>query len=401
MNEKLLAELKKQDPARLTSEMVRIKSYSFMENQEDEISQYIMDFFLERNIRAYRTEIVPGRFNVFAVLEGTDRENSPSLMLTGHMDTVPAYDFEDAFSGRIAEEADGRKYVYGRGSNDMKGPLAAMMCAMAAIKDSGIKLKGDLVFCGVADEEEEGIGTAALIKSGPITDAAVIGEPNSLEIALGHKGLEWIEIEFEGKKVHGGSQKTGVNAIMSAGKFIHKLESYLPELAKRTHPVLGEATLNIGTIQGGDQPSTVPDKCVIRLDRRCNIGETIEQVYEELEAICEEIRREDPTFKAEVRDVFGGKTLRHVPFCTEKDDPLVLAAIKAEENAGVSPVLTAFRAWTDAGFMNHYTSCHCIIMGPGELALAHSIHEKISVEELETAARIYADMAVDYCGVQE
>ena len=124
-----------------------------MENQEAEILQYILDFFLERNIRAYRTEIVPGRFNVFAILEGTDRENSPSLMLTGHMDTVPAYDFEDAFSGRIAEEADGRKYVYGRGSNDMKGPLAAMMCAMAAIKDSGVKLKGDLVFCGVADEE--------------------------------------------------------------------------------------------------------------------------------------------------------------------------------------------------------------------------------------------------------
>lgn len=80
MNERLLEELKKQDPAKLTSEMVKIRSYSFMENQED------------------------------------------------------------AFSGRIAEESDGRKYVYGRGSSDMKGPLASMMCAMAAIKDSGIIL---------------------------------------------------------------------------------------------------------------------------------------------------------------------------------------------------------------------------------------------------------------------
>lgn len=195
MNERLFEELKKQDPAKLTSEMVKIKSYSFMENQEDEISQYILDFFRERGIKAYRTEIAPGRFNVFAVLEGTDRESSPSLMLTGHMDTVPAYDFEDAFSGRIAEDEDGRKYVYGRGSSDMKGPLASMMCAMTAIKDSGIKLKGDLVFCGVADEEEEGIGTAALIKSGPITDAAVIGEPTSLGIALAHSIHEKVSVE--------------------------------------------------------------------------------------------------------------------------------------------------------------------------------------------------------------
>lgn len=97
MNERLLEELKKQDSAKLTSEMVKIKSYSFMENQEDEIYQYILDFFRERGIKSYRTEVAPGRFNVFAVLEGTDRENSPSLMLTGHMDTVPAYDFEDAF----------------------------------------------------------------------------------------------------------------------------------------------------------------------------------------------------------------------------------------------------------------------------------------------------------------
>lgn len=77
----------------------------------------------------------------------------------------------------------------------------------------------------------------------------------------------------------------------------------------------------------------------------------------------------------------------------------MLAAIKAEKDAGVAPVLTAFPAWTDAGFMNYYTDCHCIILGPGELALAHSIHEKVSVDELEAAARIYAEMAVDYCGV--
>ena len=162
---------------------------------------------------------------------------------------------------------------------DMKGALAAAMCAMVELKESGTRLKGDLIFCGVADEEEAGIGTRSLIETGPEATYSVICEPTSLEINLGQKGLEWIEVSFRGHKVHGGAQKEGVNAIMMAGRFLHKLETeYLPKLAQRTHPVLGQATLNIGTIAGGDQPSTVADHCSIRLDRRCLPSETIAQV---------------------------------------------------------------------------------------------------------------------------
>ena len=261
----------KADPIRLTMDMVAIPSYSFMENQEEAISQYILDFFLEHGFTAYRTEIEPGRYNTVAILEGTERETSPSLMLTGHMDTVPAYDFEKAF-----EPWEDAENVYGRGTVDMKGALAAAMCAMVEIKESGTRLKGDLIFCGVADEEEAGIGTRSLIETGPEATYTVVGEPTDLHIALGHKGLEWIEVSFKGKKVHGGAQEEGVNAIMMAGRFLQKLETeYLPKLAQRTHPILGKATLNIGTITGGDQPSTVADHCRIRLDRRCLTSETI------------------------------------------------------------------------------------------------------------------------------
>ena len=104
----------KVDPSRLTMDMVAIPSYSYMDHQEEAISQYILDFFLEHGFTAYRTEIVPGRYNTFAILEGTERETSPSLLLTGHMDTVPAYDFEKAFEPWEDEE-----YVYGRGTVDM------------------------------------------------------------------------------------------------------------------------------------------------------------------------------------------------------------------------------------------------------------------------------------------
>ncbi|MDD6815466.1 MAG: M20/M25/M40 family metallo-hydrolase, partial [Firmicutes bacterium] len=282
----------KVDPIRLTMDMVAIPSYSFMDNQEEGISQYILDFFLEHGFTAYRTEIEPGRYNTVAILEGTERETSPSLMLTGHMDTVPAYDFEKAFEPWEDEEN-----VYGRGTVDMKGALAAAMCAMVEIKESGTRLKGDLIFCGVADEEEAGIGTRSLIETGPEATYTVVGEPTDLHIALGHKGLEWIEVSFKGKKVHGGAQEEGVNAIMMAGRFLHKLETeYLPKLAQRTHPILGKATLNIDTINGGDQPSTVADHCSIRLDRRCLTSETIAQVYAELQELIDQLHREDPRF---------------------------------------------------------------------------------------------------------
>ena len=383
----------KKDAVQLTKEMVEIKSYSFMENQEEEISKYILDFFTENGITSYRTEIVPGRYNTFAILKGEDSENNPSLLLTGHMDTVPAYDFKEAFTAR--EDAD---YLYGRGSCDMKGALAAMMRAMVNIKESGTKLKGDLIFCGVADEEEAGIGTESLIKTGPEATYAVIGEPTKLEIALGHKGLEWIEISFKGKKVHGGAQKDGVNAIMMAGRFLHKLETeYLPKLEKRTHPVLGTATLNIGTITGGDQPSTVADKCSIRLDRRCLTDETIAQVYEELQAICNELHEEDPKFEAEIRDVFNGETMPHIPFCTDENSPLVKAAENALGREGMTPVLTCFPAWSDAGFMNALTKSECIVLGPGDLSVAHSIHEKISKRQLLSAVSVYEEMAREIC----
>ena len=383
----------KKDAVQLTKEMVEIKSFSFMENQEEEISKYILDFFTENGITSYRTEIVPGRYNTFAILKGEDSENNPSLLLTGHMDTVPAYDFKEAFAAR--EDAD---YLYGRGSCDMKGALAAMMCAMVNIKESGTKLKGDLIFCGVADEEEAGIGTESLIKTGPEATYAVIGEPTKLEIALGHKGLEWIEISFKGKKVHGGAQKDGVNAIMMAGRFLHKLETeYLPKLEKRTHPVLGTATLNIGTITGGDQPSTVADKCSIRLDRRCLTDETIAQVYEELQAICDELHEEDPKFEAEIRDVFNGETMPHIPFCTDENSPLVKAAENALGREGMTPVLTCFPAWSDAGFMNALTKSECIVLGPGDLSVAHSIHEKISKRQLLSAVSVYEEMAREIC----
>ena len=225
-----------------------------------------------------------------------------------------------------------------------------------------------------------------------------------MKIALGHKGLEWIDVLVEGFKVHGGNKEKGINAIEMASSFIQKIYTeYVPVLNSREYPVLGVPTINVGRIAGGDQPSTVPGECLIQLDRRCVPTETIEQVYRELEEICDELHRQDPRFKAVVRDNFADSTdtLPRIPFCTEAEDPLVTAIqqamAEAEEGPSWTGELTAFPAWSDAGAISNKTGSHCVVMGPGDLSVAHSIHEYIYVDDVQKAAWIYGLTAINYC----
>ncbi len=404
IKKRLLDELEKIDVAKLTSDMIKIQSYSFMPQQEREIAIYIDEYFKTQGIESEAIEIEDGRYNVVAKLPGKNPDKARSLMLSGHMDTVPAYDFEDAFSGRIENG-----WVFGRGACDMKGPLASMMAAMVAIKNAGIELDGDLYFTGVADEEEQGKGVKYLIKHGPYTDAAIVGEPSEMEIDLGNKGLEWIEVKIHGKKVHGGDYKNGINAIQMASRFINRIcDEYVPVLEGREHPVLGVPTINVGKIEGGDQPSTVPGECVIKLDRRCVPEETIEQVYGELEEIAAKLHEEDPRFNATIRDMFeGANDMPHLPYFTEPTDPLVESVKKAmcvegeirrNEKVDEDAIkLSVCPAWTDAGFLSSETDTTCIVFGPGEVGVAHSIHERIEIEAMKKAAYIYAVTAMNYC----
>ena len=284
----------------------------------------------------------------------------------------------------------------------MKGPIAAMMAAMAAIKRSGTVLRGDLYFTGVADEEEQGKGTAYMIENGPHADGVIVGEPTDMRLSPGNKGLEWIGVTFKGKKVHGGRQKEGINAIQMASRFVNKVyDEYVPLLDSREYPVLGAPTINIGTISGGDQPSTVPDHCKIVLDRRMVPSETIEQVYEELRELGEELHREDTRFECEVRDVFDGlNLLPHLPFLTEDGDPIMTTVKDIYNDRGKEIVIEPFPAWTDAGFISSQTHSKCLVLGPGKLKVAHSVDEYIDIDQMEEAAEIYAETALRYCGTK-
>ncbi len=378
----------------LLCDLIRAPSYIGLPRQEEKTVAVLAKYFEKNGIEFSTTEVRPGRPNLSAVVQSP--KPGAHLILCGHTDTVAPNKIStmEPFS---AEIRNGR--IYGRGAVDMKGPVAAMAAALVALKKLQLLERGAVTLAAVIDEEMESLGAEALIRTGITADGAIVGEPTSNQIAIGHKGLEWLEIEFLGKATHGGTPEKGVNAISAAARFVRMVEEELvPQFQTRRHAVLGAPTINMGTIHGGDQPSTVAARCAIQLDRRWVPVETIEKVFGELEDILRRVREAMPGLSTELRRVPGGMaTMIHGPLEIAASHPLVLAAQKArEEIFGQPAALTAFPAWTDAGLLSREAKISCIVCGPGDLSLAHSSEESIAIAEVEEAVKLYVLTAMNF-----
>jgi acetylornithine deacetylase/succinyl-diaminopimelate desuccinylase len=378
----------------LLRDLVQAPSHPGVPRQEEKAAVVLANFFAAHEIKATKHEVRPGRPNVLANVQGA--MPGRKLLLCGHTDTVPPNKITtmDPFA---AESRDGR--MYGRGTVDMKGALAAMAGALIALKNSNVLRRGSVTLAAVIDEEMESLGAEALIQSGFAADGAIVGEPTGNQIAIGHKGLEWLEVEFIGKATHGGTSEKGVNAISAAAKFIGLVEqNLLPRLKERKHPILGSPSLNFGTIHGGDQPSTVAAECKIQIDRRWIPSEEVELVFAELENTLASVRHEMPGLKTSLRRVRGGMAkMIHGPLEISPEHPLVIAAQKArQEICGDAGELAAFPAWTDGALLSREGKIPTLICGPGDPALAHSPEESIALEEVYQAAEIYAMTAIHF-----
>jgi Acetylornithine deacetylase/Succinyl-diaminopimelate desuccinylase and related deacylases len=197
-----------------------------------------------------------------------------------------------------AEERDGR--MYGRGSADMKGGIAAMCAAAWRAAQEGIA--GEVVIAAVADEEYDSLGTQALLRRGVRADAAIVTEPTRLAIMPAHRGFVWAEVEIRGRAAHGSRWDIGVDAIRHAGLLLAALDD-LDErvLPKTEHPLLGRGSLHASLISGGAGLSTYPERCIVKLERRTIPGESANTFLAELRSACEAIRARRPSFSAEVR----------------------------------------------------------------------------------------------------
>jgi acetylornithine deacetylase len=326
-------------------------------------------------------EVVPGRPNVVA---RTGRRGVRALMFNGHLDVVGTDGMvHPPFDPAVR---DGR--IYGRGSADMKAGIAAM-CAAAARAASATN--AELVIAAVIDEENESLGTRALVERGVRADAAIVTEPTRLTIMPAHRGFVWVEIEVKGRAAHGSRYDIGVDAIRHAGLLLADLDHFEETiLATRTHPLLGHASLHASLVQGGIGMSTYPDRCVLALERRTVPGETTESVLAELRDAFARITARRASFDASLRLITA-----QGPSDVSPDAPIVRALASAITAEGLTPTVEGMSAWTDAAILNE-AGIPAICFGPGDISLAHSAEEFVPIAEIEQATAVLTRMALAF-----
>jgi acetylornithine deacetylase/succinyl-diaminopimelate desuccinylase family protein len=392
----IFAEIDRSAPIELLVKLVQIPSHPGIVNQEAGVAGALADYLEQGGLRPELVEVAPGRPNLMCTLEGPTP--GPHLLLCGHTDTVPLNQADPGvgFSGTIH---DGR--ILGRGTTDMKGAVAAMAAALVALSRTGLPVAGRVTLAAVIDEEIESLGAEHLIGSGFTADGAIVGEPTQNQICIGHKGLEWLEIVFSGKAAHGGTPTAGINAIDAAASFIHRVRTgLLSRFDARADSLLGPPTLNFGTVRGGDQPSTVAASCVLTADRRSVPGETYEQICAELERELAAVEAEMPGLGTTLRRMPGGMaTLEHVALKTAPTEAVVEATAAARRRVcGRAGELGAFPAWTDGALLSAFAGIPTLILGPGDLAVAHSPEESVEIAQVIEAARTYAVTVTEFCG---
>ena len=323
-------------------------------------------------------EVLPGRPNVVGVLEG--RERGPSVMLCGHLDTVGVEGMTDPFRPRVEG---GR--LYGRGSEDMKGGVAAMIAAAAQLAPAWTR--GRLIVAAVADEEYESAGVEALVRTWR-ADAAIVTEPTNLAVAIGHKGFAWLEIVTRGRAAHGSRPAEGRDAVMRMGRVLARLEARDRELQRSPAVDLqGTGSLHASIIAGGRELSSYPDRCVLQMERRTVSGEDDRSVLSEVRAILDALRGEDQEFDGDVRLVTYRPAYR-----LDRAHALVREACAAVAATGRSDVPVGMSFWTDAAVLGD-AGIPTLLLGPGGAGL-HSIEEYVNVDDVYACRDMLAAIAM-------
>ncbi|MFN8575002.1 MAG: ArgE/DapE family deacylase [Gemmatimonadaceae bacterium] len=352
---------------------------------EGAVGDFLAQVLRAWGMRVELQDVADGRRNVIARV-GHAKAGAPTLMFNGHMDVV---DVEGMVHAPFAAESrDGR--IYGRGAADMKSGVAAMCAAAVRAADAG--LTGEVIVAAVVDEEFQSIGTRALLEAGIRADAAVVTEPTSLAIDPAHKGFTWVEVTTRGRAAHGSRYEIGVDAIRHAGLLLAELQRYeLEELTRRTHPLLGRASLHAATIAGGVAWSTYPDSCTVTIERRTLPGERTDDVMREIREACARVGTRTDAFEADVRHVFSQE-----PSDVATDAPIVMALGAALRSESERVAVQGMTAWTDAALLNA-AGIPAILFGPGDIAQAHAAEEWVETDQIERATRVLTRLASTWC----
>lgn len=326
-------------------------------------------------------EVTAGRSNVVGVLQGA--RPGPSLMFCGHMDTV-------GVDGMVAPfdpvERDGR--VYGRGSQDMKGGLAAMVDAARVAIQRGFR-KGRLIVAAVVDEEYASIGADAFVREWT-ADAAIVTEPTDLQIGVGHKGFAWIEIETRGRAAHGSRPSEGRDAIARMGRLLCRLERLDGELqSKPPHPLIGTGSLHASMISGGREWSSYPDRCKLEIERRTVPGESGQDAVDEVTGLLRTLADEDSAFEGTARLVFTRPAYEIAP-----GHALTGALSRSAGRAGCAAKPVGMSFWTDAAILGA-AGIPSVLFGPGGEGL-HSTEEYVRIADVLSCRDALSEVVEDW-----
>ncbi len=372
--------------AELTAQLVAIESINpdivSDGSGELEIARFVAEWCDRAGLETALTEPAPGRPNVVAVARG--RGSGRSLVLNAHTDTVGVAGMSDPFTPRL----DGGR-LYGRGAYDMKGSLAACMLATAEAKRRG--LAGDAILTAVSDEEFASVGTEAVAAT-VRADAAIVTEPTELQLAVAHRGFVHLEIETIGRAAHGSRPHLGIDAIAKMGRVLVGIEELDRRLrANLTHPYVGSGSTHASLIEGGQEFSSYPARCVVQAERRTIPGETVELAAEELRAILAIAAENDEDFSGEVRVLASRE-----PFEVAEDAEVVrVVRTNAAAVLGAEPEVVGVSFWADSALLAA-AGIPTVLFGPhGEGA--HAEVEWVDVSSLERCVEIYVAVASELC----
>ncbi|MHB1005634.1 MAG: M20 family metallopeptidase [Chloroflexota bacterium] len=333
----------------------------------------------------------PGLESFVARLPG--RGPGKTLLLNGHIDVVPAGEnwTTAPFGGDVRE---GR--VYGRGTADMKGGIAAMALAVMAIKRAGTPFAGEVLFTAVADEETGGrYGTRFLLEQGIGREAAyaIVGEPTRLNLDLGNRGVTWFEIDIEGRAGHPG-RPHGANPIHYAGRLINAIAGMQFDLRNDLFEV-PVPSITVTMVEGGVKANVIPSACKLTVDRRLLPGENADLARVQVEKVIANMPQEGVRASVTV-------TQASEPYLIGPDSPIAQALVRAHGRVvGGTPALGAKGGGTDGSILYNVAGIPTALYGPGDPRLAHTADEYVEVDGIVKAARVYVATILDLLGEAE
>lgn len=368
----------------LLSDLVAIPSVNPMgrgrtgaEYGEQAIAEYVLSYLKKHSIDAELQPHVPGRPNVVGSVSVGARQ---TLLLEAHLDTVHVDSMTiDPFKPLVR---DGK--LFGRGSCDTKGSMAAFLQAVVNAVGSGKNLRFNILLLFVSDEEYRFTGAQHAARKGLSADFGIAGEPTRLRIVRTHKGVTRWKIVTRGIAAHSAYPERGKNAIYSMSKVIGRLEDLAQELsASHPHPLLGTPSLSVGVIEGGQAVNIVPDRCWIEIDRRTLPHETADGVLEPVRAVLEGLS--DWEMKEPHLSVAGMEVAASAFVVQELS--------RSIGDVCGSSVIEGAQYATDAGIFNA-VGIPTVVFGPGDIAQAHTDMEHIELDQLHQAVEIIGKVLV-------